>query len=463
MEGLVGRVTATWRRTVDVGWPVAVQQAVNTLMRTVDVLVVGLFSPAAVAAIGLGDLFSRVPFWLGKGFGSGAIALASQETGRGSDVNRDRAITQALVVGALAGVPLVAVGFLFGRELLGLLGADPEVARLGGYYLTIIFAVAPVRIVAMVAARALQGTGDTRTPMYVGVSATVLNVVLSLALGLGLWVAPTLGIVGVGLATAISRVLEAVLLVAAIASPRTAPSLSWSTNPTIARQLFAVSLPDIAGGLSGEVANVPFNAILLLFGTEVTAAYHIANRLYQQFTAPLFRAFRTVESIFVGQALGAGRPDEARFLAGAVCALSVLTLVVAGVLLFLGARPLSTLFTRDPTTIGYAASFVRTFAVSMAFIGVYFPLTGALRGAGDTRTPFYARLLGSYVFLLGTSYLLAVTLDFGLVGVFVGIVLSYLARAVVVGWVVVRGEWVSLAERLITERAEPGEGSPQRE
>jgi len=448
------RLRSIWRQAISLGWPVAVQQSLNTLMRTVDILVTGFFSPAAVAAIGLADLYARIPLRIGMGLGSGAIALSSQETGRESDVTRDRAVTQALLVGALSGLPLVFVGLLLSEFLIDALGAELAVARLGGLYLSIVLAAAPMRIVGFVGARSLQGTGDTLTPMLVNGSATALNILLSVTLGLGLLGAPRLGIVGVGVATAVGRTAEALLIVGAIISDRTPLSLARPRDLTITRQLFAVSVPDIAGGLSTELAKFPFNSLVLLFGTEASAAYHIGNRVYQQFTAPIYRAFRTVASVLVGQELGAGRPDEARYTAGAVCALSLGTLGVAGALLFVGAGPLAVVFTRDAATIDAATDFVRAFAVSMAFIGIYFPLSGALKGGGDTRTPFYAGLVGSYVFLLGASYLFAVTLGFGLPGVFVGIVLSWLARAVVVGIGVQWGGWTDLAARMIDERAE---------
>ncbi|WP_203229063.1 MATE family efflux transporter [Halobellus captivus] len=446
------RARSVWRRTFDLGWPVAVQQTLNTLMRTVDILVTGFFSPVAVAAIGLADLYSRIPLRIGMGLGSGAIALSSQETGRGDDVTRDRAVTQALLIGALCGIPLVIVGLLFSRGLIGLLGAEADVAREGGRYLTIVFAAAPMRIVGFVGARALQGTGDTRTPMLINGGATGLNILLSIALGLGLAGAPRLGIVGVGIATAVGRTVEAVLVVGVFLSGRTAVSLVWPRGTLLARQLLEVSVPDIVGGLSTEVANFPFNSLVLLFGTEANAAYHIANRIYQQFTAPFFRAFRTVASVLVGQELGAGRPAEARETASVISLFSLGTLGAIGVLLFVAAEPLATLFTRDAATIGYATDFNRTFALSMAFIGLYFPFSGALKGAGDTRTPFYAGVVGSYVFLLGSSYLLAVTLGFGLTGVFAGIVLSYAARAVIVGVEILGDDWTALAARLIAER-----------
>ncbi|MFD1525607.1 MATE family efflux transporter, partial [Halolamina salina] len=136
----MSRLLSVWRRAASLGWPVAVQQTFNTLMRTVDLVVTGLFSPAAVAAVGLADLYAQVPLRVGLALGAGSIALSSQDTGRGADLTRDRAITQALLIGALCGLPMVAVGVLFGGPLIALLGAEPGVADAGGRYLAIVFA-----------------------------------------------------------------------------------------------------------------------------------------------------------------------------------------------------------------------------------------------------------------------------------------------------------------------------------
>ncbi|GAB7014019.1 MATE family efflux transporter [Halolamina salina] len=449
----MSRLLSVWRRAASLGWPVAVQQTFNTLMRTVDLVVTGLFSPAAVAAVGLADLYAQVPLRVGLALGAGSIALSSQDTGRGADLTRDRAITQALLIGALCGLPMVAVGVLFGGPLIALLGAEPGVADAGGRYLAIVFAAAPMRIVGLVGARSLQGAGDTRTPMLVNGTANALNILLTVSLGLGLWVAPELGIVGVGVATAVSRTIEAAALTAALAGPWTGPSLARPRDLTLTRQVVAVSLPSFAEGMSSTLANFPFNSLTLLFGTEANAAYHIGRRIYQQLTGPLYRSFSTVSSIVVGQLLGEGESDEARYAAEAILALSLGTLGVAGVVMFVGAAELVAVFTRDRLTAGYAVGFTRAFAVSMLFFGIFFPLAGTLRGAGDTRTPFYARLLGSVVFMLGGSYLLAVVFEFGIVGVYAGLVLSYACWAVVVVVGFRRGDWVGTAESMIADRA----------
>jgi len=442
---------------VGLGWPIVVQQTLTTLMRTVDIVVTGLFSPAAVAAIGLADLYAQIPLRVGLGLGAGAIALSSQDTGRGAELGRDRAITQALLIGALCGLPLVAVGLLFGDVLIALLGAESAVVGLGGTYLLIVFAAAPFRIVGLVGARSLQGAGDTRTPMLVNGGANAMNVLLTVSLGLGLGPVPRLGIVGVGLATAASRLIEATVITGAMASAWTPVSLTRPRDLTITRQLVRVSTPTFAEGMSTSLANFPFNALLLVFGTEANAAYHIGRRIYQQLTGPIYRTLSTVTSIVVGQRLGEGDPDEARYAALAILGFGVAVLGVAGVLLFVGAGPLVSVFTNDRTTAGYAVQFTRVFGVSMLFFGVFFPLSGALRGAGDTRTPFYARLLGAFAFLLGGSYLLGMVLGHGLFGVYVATVLSYACWAAVAAAGFVWGDWAGTAASMMAERAAEAE------
>jgi len=461
MALLSRRLRALWLRALRLGWPISVQQAFSTLMRTVDIVVTGFFSPAAVAAVGLADLYAQVPLRVGLGLGAGSIALSSQDTGRGATDTRDRAITQALLIGALAGLPLVAVGLLFSRELIALFGAEPEVVRLGGIYLSLVFLAAPMRIVGLVGSRSLQGTGDTRTPMVVNVSTNALNVVLTVGLGLGVWQFPRLGIVGVGAATAISRTVEALAMVGAIAGGRTTVSLTRPQDPTITRQLVAVSTPTFLEGMSTSLANFPFNSLLLLFGTEANAAYHIGRRVYQQCAGPLYRSISTVASIVVGQTLGEGDDGDARYAATAILGLSVLTVSTAGAILYVAAEPIARVFTQDPTTLGHAVGFTRAFGVSLPFMAVFFPLAGTLRGAGDTRTPFYARLVGGFVFMLGASYLLGITLGYGLLGVYAGLVLSYVCWAAIVAAGFLRGEWTERAASMISERAQAEEAPPR--
>jgi hypothetical protein len=148
------------------------------------------------------------------------------------------------------------------------------------------------------------------------------------------------------------------------------------------------------------------------------------------------------------------RIEANRALQSVELVFSVGILSIMGAAVFTGAEQVVELFTRDPTTIGYAIDFTRAFAVSMLSVGVFYPLAGSLVGAGDTRTPMYARFVGVVIFLLAGSFLLGVTLDLGLVGVYVGVVFSFVSWALIVAAGFQWGGWQELAERMIEERSD---------
>ncbi|SFB70164.1 putative efflux protein, MATE family [Halobiforma haloterrestris] len=453
-----GRLVDVWRRVLDLSWPVMVEQFLRTLMRTTDVAVTGLFSPAAVAAVGLADLYARLPLRIGLGLGSGVIALSSQDTGADATANRDEAITQAILLGAVAGIPFVIFGYGLGRWAIAVLGAESEVARMGGLYLAIIFATTPARHVALVAARSIQGAGDTRTPMYVNGVSNALNIVGTVVLGLGLGPAPTLEIVGVGIATAVGNVFSAVALSAAIYGAWTPAGFVRPTEWTITRQLLAISAPRIVEGLVTTVLEFPFNSILLFFGTEVNAAYQIGRRVYQQLTGPLSRGYRTGTSIVVGQTLGEGDPAGARYNGWAAAALGVATVGSLGAVLFVGAEWFVSFFTDDPATRGYAAAFAATYAVAAPVTVLYVVLAGALTSGSDTTTPFIGRITGMFFGMVGVSYVFGIRLGYGLPAVYASIVVYYLWATIYVVVGFYRGGWVERTQSMMDERGTtPGE------
>ncbi|WP_349292265.1 MATE family efflux transporter [Halobacterium zhouii] len=428
------------------------EQTLRTLMRTVDVVVTAAISPAAVVAVGIADLYARFPLRVGLGLGGGAISLSSQDTGRGAAGTRDEAITQAVLVGALAGVPFAAFGLLFGRPAIRLLGADPHTVALGATYLGVILATAPARHVALIAARALQGTGDTRTPMYVNAVANVGNILGSVGLGLGYFGLPELGVFGVGVSTAGANVFTASALVAATATSYTDAGFARPQSMVITRQLFAVSAPKVAEGMVSALAEFPFNALLLAFGTSVNAGFQIGRRAYQQVTGPLSRGYSVAANVVVGQALGEGDPDRARFEGWAVTALGLATVGVVGVLLAAFARPLVALLASDLDTIRYGVWFARAYGLSAPFLVVFVALSGALQGASETRVPLVARASALGLFLLGFSYVTGVLLGWGVTGAYWGVALTNVWMALVVLGGFHSGDWATRAADMMAKR-----------
>lgn len=449
----IQKLLKSWWRAISLAWPVSIQQFLNTLMRTVDIVITGFFSPAAVAAVGLADLYAQIPTRIGNALGVGAISVSSQDTGRSATNSRDRAVTQAIILGFFLGTPFIFIGLLFGNFAIEILGAEKDVINLGGTYLMIIFSIAPMRIVGIVGAKSLQGSGDTRTPMYINGMSNITNIIISVTIGLGVGIAPSLGIIGVGIATAVSRTLEASAMVFVIYSDMNEISFARPRSLTITRQLVEIGIPNFLEGMSTTIVSFPFNSLVLIFGTEANAGYHVGRRLYHQLAAPIYRAFRTAASIMVGQEIGKENLKYASYCGKSISVLSSSVLLILAVLVFAGADSLVNIFTNDLVTADYAADFTRVYALSMLSFGIHASYSGGLYGAGDTKTPFYARLVAEFGFMLSLSYIVSIILGLGIIGVYIGIFACYLVRASIVAAGFIWGSWDSIATTRIDERA----------
>ena len=193
-----------WKEAFVLAWPVMLNHIFVTAMRTTDMILMGFFGPAAVTAVGLGDVWESIILRIGLGLGTGSISLISQESGvktAAAKANKDIILSQVIYVSILIGIPFIFIALFFAENMISLLGAAPEVIKLGSQYLLIIFAAAPFRIVSIISARALQGSGDTKTPMVVEVISNLINIIVSAGLALGIGFFPKIGVPGVGIGT----------------------------------------------------------------------------------------------------------------------------------------------------------------------------------------------------------------------------------------------------------------------
>lgn len=434
------------------------EQVLRTLMRTTDLIVAGFFSPAAVAAVGIADIYSRLSLRFGIGVGDAAIALSSQDTGADADANRDEAVTQALLIGILGGIPFMLFGLLLNEHAIAILGfltedeSMAEVVAFGSLYLMIIMLSASAVHINFIAARSIQGTGDTKTPMYVNGFVNTFNILATITLAFGLGPVPELGVIGIAAATAIGDTLGAVTFLSLIYSARTELHYVRPERLVIAKQIIVIGAPRIGEGISEMVAEFPFNAVLLGFGTEVNAAYHVGRRMYQQVVSPLARGYGVAANIVVGQALGRGEPDTAYWNGIAATGLSVLSIGGLCAVLFLFAEQFVLVFTRDPLTVAYGVGFAQAYAIAAIFISAYIVLAGSLRGGSETLAPFIARMIGTFVFLLGFTYVVGVVLGYGVVAAYVAVTLDFLARVVYVSIIYYRRRWITRGTTMMEDR-----------
>jgi putative MATE family efflux protein len=249
----------------------------------------------------------------------------------------------------------------------------------------------------MIAARALAGAGDTRTPMYVRSLTLPTNIVLNALLIFGLGPFPELGIAGAAWGSAIANTLAAVIFFGVLLSGRWSVQLrlggkQWDT--AMAAEIIRVAIPLAGTRLSRTFGRFPFLFVLGVLGTEVIAAYAIGRRVMLLALMPAW-GYSTASSTLVGQSIGAGEEREATDYGWQVLRIALATQLLIAAAIFALARPIATAF--GTQHVDLTVAFIRVFGLGVAGFSIARTMRGGLRGAGDTRWPFYGGILGTYV------------------------------------------------------------------
>lgn len=426
-------------------------------MRTTDLLVVAIFSSSAIAAVGLANLYTQIALFIGIGLGTGGLALSSQDTGNKSFANRDEAISQALLIGFLIGIPIAAAAIVFSEYFMLVFGAPPEVVALGAAYLAIVLGTAPFRHLTLVGEKSLQGTGDTITPMLIRGGSNVINIVGTVGLGLGIGVLPRLEIIGVAIATGAANVLAGIAVIVVFLSARTEVQLTLPTDIRITKQLLNISAPRTIQGLSRTAATFPLNIIVVAFSVEAYAAYTVGRRVFQQITGPIARSSNVVASIITGQDLGeSGSEIESstglRFRLFALALLSFVAISLLGAVMFLGNDILASFFGDEEATRALTNNFIQAFAISAPAAGLARVYAGVLQGSGETTKPFIAELIGNFGMLLGITYVGGVLLGYGVIAVYVAVVAYGVCRFGLVFFWYQQDTWIQEAFNRMEDR-----------
>jgi len=402
--GVVERTRAT--EAFDLAAPVMVTGGLRVFLRMADFLFVGLaIGDAAIAGLEIGFQYYFIGFGLSLALSSGTISVVSRLQGAGDRARAGLAVKQSLWIALLIALPLTAVSWLYARPLVDLLIDDPETIRYGAVYLKIVMLALTFRFWGMIAARALAGSGDTRTPMYVRLLTLPTNVVLNAILVFGLGPAPRLGVAGAAIGTAAANALAAAVFAAIFLSGDYAiaiPVRGRQFDREIVGELVRVSSPLGGMRLLQGFSYFPLIWVLGVLGPAAVSAYAIGRRVVFMAMMPAW-GFSTAASTLVGQALGAGDERGAAAYGWQTFRLALATQLLIAAVLVVAARPIAIAF--GTAHVDLTVDFIRVYGIATGGFSVSRTMRGSLRGAGDTRWPLYGTILGSYVVRLPLALL----------------------------------------------------------
>jgi len=385
----------------DLAVPVMVTGGLRVCVRLADFLMVGIaLGDAALAGLELGFQYYFVGFGLSLAVSAGTISVVSRLQGADEPERANLAVKQAFWLGLALSVPLTVGSVLYAGPLVGLLSDDPTVVDYGATYLSIVMLSMAPRFWSVTAARALAGSADTRTPMYVRAVTLPTNIGLNAVLVFGWGPFPELGIAGAAVGTAVANTLAATVFVVLLVSGRYAVTLRLGgrqLDPGLLREIVRVGLPLSGVRLLRTFGRFPFLFVLGVLGTAAVAAYAVGRRVVLLAMMPAW-GYSTAASTLVGQHLGAGDEETATDYGWQTVRLALATQLLVAAVIVVFARPVAQAFGTDHVDV--TVTFIRVFGLIVAGASVARTVRGSLRGAGDTKWPFYGNVVGTFLFRL---------------------------------------------------------------
>lgn len=390
--------------------PMLIGNVLQQVYNLTDAWVVGRFvGKTALAAVGssFSIVFLLIALVMGVTMGSGI--MIAQFYGAGDLARVRRTISTAYWYVLVASLALTALGLLLSRPLLVLLRVPDEVLPQAVAYLSIIFAGTVFTFGYNALSAVLRALGDSRTPLYFLAVAVISNVGLDLwfVIGLG-W-----GVAGAAWATIIAQAIAFAASFVYMQTSRHAVLHIDVRRLAFDRALFAqsmrIGLP--SGGQQTLVA-AGFMALTWIvngFGTNAIAAYTAAGRL-DSFAGMPAMNFSMALTTFVGQNLGAGKPDRVRRGLAATLLMSGAFALGATLLMVFAKRPLIRLFNADAAVVEIGSRYLLIVGSFYVLFSTMF-VTGAVpRGAGDTMIPFLITIITLWIIRVPLSLFLSARL-----------------------------------------------------
>ncbi len=432
------------KQIVNLAIPALIEQTLMTLVSMADMIMVGRLGPWAITSVGLSNQPMFVAMSVFIALNVGATALVARFVGAGEPEEASKVARQALMIAVIMGMALAVVGFALSGEVLRFMGAEDDVIGPGTEYLRVVCLGLPVWAVSISLTAALRGAGDTTTPMTVNIVANLVNVVGNYLLIYGHLGLPRLEVKGAAIATTISRAVACGLILSKVLKGdkiiKISTRDSFKFDSGIIKRILNVGIPAALEQVVMRSGQMTFARIVSSFGTNTYAAHQIALNI-EGFSFTPGMAFSIASTTLVGQNLGARNPDRAERVGWETVKIGASIGVITGIVYFFFGKYFAYLYTDDEAVMALAAGALKIIALVQPFMLSMFILRGGLRGAGDTRWTLLMTIAGFWGMRVVSAYLLAIKLNLGLYGAWIGMALDMIVRCILAGLRFRAGGW----------------------
>ena len=375
-------------------FPLMLSGILQLLFNAADIVVVGRFAGSqALAAVGSTGALINLIINVFIGLSVGANVLVARYYGAGEKEQVSQAVHTSVLLSLLCGVVLIAVGVLLAQPLLELMGTPDDVIDMSATYMRIYFCGMPVIMLYNFGAAILRSVGDTKRPLYFLIVAGLINVVLNLFFV----IVCGMDVDGVALATVISQVISAGLILLCLMRMEGPCHLDLHKLHIYKDKMWQIVRVGLPAGLQGcifSISNVLIQSSVNSFGSVAmagnTAAGNIEGFVYTGMNA----IYQTALS-FTSQNYGARQYHRISRVMRLCLALVTAVGLGLGLTAVLFHNQLLGIYSSDPQVIAYGTMRMRFVATLYFLCGIMDVMAGVMRGMGYSILPMIVSLTGA--------------------------------------------------------------------
>jgi len=406
--------------------PMILEMLMESIFAIVDIFYVSKVSVNAVATIGLTESVITLVYAVAIGLSMAATAIVARRIGEKDKEGASQAAVQVIFLGVAVAAFISVIGIIYPKEILGLMGGEADLIE-DGYGYTQILMGGNVTIMLLFLINAIfRGAGDASVAMWALIVSNGLNIILDPIFIFGLGPVPAYGVQGAAIATTIGRGTAVIFQLFILFYGWSRIKVGFKDliiRVAVMFNLIKVSLGGIGQFLIGTSSWVFLMRIMSEFGSEVLAGYTIAIRV-MMFTLMPAWGLSNAAATLVGQNLGAKKPERAEQSVWKTGKYSAIFMGIVSIIYLLFAPQIIQLFSLESEVVKNGALCLRIIAAGYIFYGYGMVVINAFNGAGDTKTPTWINFICFWLFQLPFAYLMALTFDFGPLGVFMAITLA---------------------------------------
>ena len=400
-----------YKKICVVALPIVFQNIIDAAVSSADVLMLNYVGQSAISAVSLANSMVGILFMFLYGIGTGIAMLAAQYYGKGDmkTIEKVEGIGHkfALSVAALGAILCLAIP----RLLMRIYTDDEVLIDIGARYLVFIAPGLLFWAVSAVYMSILRCIGKVTTSTVLEAIALICNVGLNAVFIFGLFGAPKLGVVGVAIATTISRFIQLMGCVVVSVFMKPGVSLTFKTmfqrHKLLEKDFITMAMPAIGNDLAWSLAFSAYSAIIGHLGDDAVAAYSIVN-VVRNLGCVMCYGIGMASGIIVGQILGEGNMEEG-VEAGHICLrLSVVTGILGGLFVFAITPVVLMLAKLTPTALDYLKFmlYINTYYITGTSVNTCL-IAGVFRAGGDSKFGFKCDVIDMWCYAVPLGLLAA--------------------------------------------------------